>query len=711
MDTAVVRTASPVRATAVSAALLRSPVSAGLAVLASMAALGAAAVLTAGDGWSLEPVRQLVVDLAVGLTYPVIGAVVLSARSLDRGTRGLAWVLLGSGLAAALTALTAAAALVAAEATPGVRVLAQLQSWLWVPGFLTLLTLVPLLYPDGLLRGRLWRATTAASVVGMTLLAAGVALYPEALAGRVTVTKPVTWLAGAQVLAVAASLLLVPACLLSVGSLFVRLRSSEGLRRRQVVVLLVAAAVLLVVTALQGVIPAPIDTVAQAVAVALLPVAIGVAVTRHRLYDLDVAVCRALVAASLAVCLSGLYLTVFAIARAVAPDRSALSTALAAGVTGVLVQPLARRLSAGVDRLFYGDRADPYAVSARLASRLAERGLDVAEVPQAVCDTVVGALRLGSAEIRLDVDGTEQKVASAQAPSTGRAGPSEPFPLRHRGEVIGRLAVRARPGEPALDPRDAEILATVADQAAPALAALRLHQQLQHSRESLVLAREEERLRLRRDLHDGIGATLAGLRLQVESAQALTGDPRVATLLGAAGGGVSHAVDEVRSITDSLRPPAIDDIGLGPAMALLAERVRTPDLAVTTRIDEVTGLGPAVEVAVYRIASEALANTARHSGCTRVTMRLRIEGRTPEHGGSHVVLEVSDNGRGVQTDTPAERSRSHLGLDSMRQRAEEIGGSLEVRTGSGKDAPGGRGTLVRAVIPLAPARSTLGETQ
>ena len=617
MDTAVVRTESPVRTTAVPAALLRSRLGTGLAVLASMATLGAAAVLTAADGWTLEPVRQLVVDLVVGLTYPIIGAVVLSARPLGRGTRGLAWVMLGSGLAAALTALTAAAALVASEPTPGVRVLAQLQSWLWVPGFLPLLTLVPLLYPDGLLRGRLSRATTAASVVGMTLLAAGVALYPEALAGRVTVAKPVTWLAGAQVLAIAGSVLLVPACLLSVGSLFARLRSSQGLRRRQVVVLLVAAAVLLVVTALQGVIPAPIDTVAQAIAVAFLPIAIGVAVTRHRLYELDIAVCRALVAASLAVCLSGLYLTAFAIARAVAPDGSALSTALAAGVTGVLVRPLAHRLSAGVDRLFYGDRADPYAVSARLAARLAERGLDVAEVPQAVCETVVAALRLGSAEIRLDVDGTEQEVASAQSPATGRGGPSERFPLRHRGEVVGRLAVTPRPGEPALDPRDSEILATVADQAAPALAALRLHQQLQHSRESLVLAREEERLRLRRDLHDGIGATLAGLRLQVESAQALTDDPRVTSLLGAAGDGVSHAVDEVRNITESLRPPAIDDIGLGPALALLAERVRTPALDVTTRIDDVSGLGPAVEVAVYRIASEALANAARHSGCTR----------------------------------------------------------------------------------------------
>jgi signal transduction histidine kinase len=697
MGTAV-RTEPSVRTAAPTAYLLRSPWGLAVAAASLGAALAAAVVITVGDGWGLEPAREVVVDLAVGLTYPAIGAVVLLARDLGRGTRQLAWVLLGAGTAAALSSLAAAVVLTAPGTSGVVTALAQVQSWLWVPGFVPLVTLVPLLYPDGLPPGRLWRWVAGASLVGTALLAAGVALYPEAVQGRVSVDKPVTSLTAAHVLYATGSALLVPAALLAAASLFVRLRRSSGLRRRQVVVLLAAAGLLLVVTAAQGLVPAPANTLAQAGAVALVPVAIGVAVTRHRLYELDVAVCRALVASSLAVCLTGTYLTVFALARAVAPGSSALGTALAAAVTGVLVQPLARRLSAGVERLFYGDRADPYAVSSRLASRLAEQRLDVAEVPQAVCDTVVEALRLESASIHLA--GSDRVVGAASLHDGETAASATParFPLRHRGTEVGTLTVTARPGEAAVDLRDAEVVATLADQAAPAIAALQLHQQLQRSRESLVLAREEERLRLRRDLHDGLGATLAGLRLQVESAQALVREPGVASLLSAAGRGVTSAVEEVRGITDGLRPPALDELGLAAALQLVAERVSTAVLHVRVDVPTVHA-GAAVEVAAYRIASEALANVARHSGATEATLSLALE----SDNGSRVpslVVEVGDNGRGLPPSGHASTSGSGLGLAAMRQRAEELGGSLEVASSADRGPSGRTGTLVRAVLPL-----------
>ena len=699
MGTAV-RTEPAVRTAAPTAYLTRSPSAVALAVAAMGAALAALVVTTAGDGWAHGPAREVVVDLAVGLTYPAIGAVVLLAEGLGRGTRQLAWVLLGAGTAAALSSLAAAVVLVTPATSGVVTVLAQLQSWLWVPGFVPLVTLVPLLYPDGLPAGRLWRWVAVASLVGTALLAAGVGLYPEAVEGRVSVDKPVTSLTAARTLYVAGSALLVPAALLAVASLLLRLRRTSGLRRRQLVVLLIAAGVLLAVTAAQGLVPAPANTLAQALAVALVPVAIGVAVTRHRLYELDVAVSRALVATILAVCLAGTYLTVFALARAVAPGSSALGTAVAAAVTGVLVQPLARRLSAGVERLFYGDRADPYAVSARLASRLAEQGLDVAEVPQAVCDTVVEALRLESASIHLA--GSDQAVGAATLGRSETHAPatlaSARFPLRHRGTEVGTLTVTARQGEAALDLRDAEVVATLADQAAPAIAALQLHRQLQHSRESLVLAREEERLRLRRDLHDGLGATLAGLRLQVESAQALVHEPGVASLLSAAGRGVTSAVEEVRGITDGLRPPALDELGLAAALELVAERVSTADLHVRVDVQTVH-LGAAVEVAAYRIASEGLANVARHSGATEATLSLAIESDSGSRAPA-LVLEIGDNGRGLPPSGHASTSGSGLGLAAMRQRAEELGGSFEITSPADRGVSGRTATLVRAVLPL-----------
>ncbi len=648
-----------------------------LAVAGALTALTAAAVVTTSDAWGLAGAEQLPVDLAVGLAYPVTGAAVVVASRGSRGTSALGWLLLVSGLAGALTTACIAAALVATAPSAVALAAVQVQGWLWVPGFLPLLTLLPLLYPDGLLPGRVWRAAAAASLLGTLLFAVGVALYPTTFTGRTTLTKPGTAQGPAEILTGAGALLLLPAVAAGLAALLLRLRRSTGLRRRQVVVLLLAAAVLVAVTAVQNFLPQPAGVLAQAVAVVLVPAAIGVAVTRHRLYDLDLALCRGLVALSLAACLAGAYVTLFSLVQALGEDRTALSGALAAGATGVLVHPLASRLTRGVDRLFYGDRADPFAVTARLSARLSE-GVDVADVPGVVCRSVVDSLRLPFAQVLLDVGSGERLLAEVGVP----AGTPQRFAMRHRGEVVGWLVVTPRAGERVVDGRDADLLATLADQAAPAVAALQLHGRLQQSREALVAAREEERRRLRRDLHDGLGAALAGVRLQLESARDLVDDPVAGRLLDAAGAGVQHAVADVRSITDDLRPPALDDLGLAAALAAVADRLRTPDLDVTVEAGGLPPLPAAVEVACYRITAEALANAVRHAGASTVRVLVAAED-------GRLVLEVRDDGTGVR---PASGRRG-LGLESMRRRAEEIGGAftLDSRTG---------GTTVRAVLPL-----------
>ena len=351
----------------------------------------------------------------VGATYPVVGALMVLVGRLDRGAELLARVLVGAGLASASAALTTALAMTAAVASDQARLWSQLQSFLWVPGFLPLLTLVPLLYPDGLLPGRIWRWAAGASMAGIVALSAGVALYDESLAGRVAVPKLVTAPAIAQALSFVAALLLVPSVLIALASLVVRHRFSRGLARRQMVVLLAAAAVLLVVTATQGLMPSPADVLVQAAAVVLLPLAIGVAVTRHRLYDLDLVVCRALVATSMAACLVGAYLSVFAVVQAISQDQSVLSAALAAGASGAVIQPLGRHLTAGVDRLYFGHRAEPYVVTSHLATRLTGAGADMAEVPDIVCSTVLADLRLRGARLWVDSDGgsTSRRVRGA----------------------------------------------------------------------------------------------------------------------------------------------------------------------------------------------------------------------------------------------------------------------------------------------------------
>ena len=653
--------------------------------------LSAVVVLVASDSWGLGPGPQVLVDATAGVTGALIAAVMLVEGRLSPGARRLASVLLVSGACSGLAALTTALALAADTATAGARVVAQLQSFLWVPGFVPMLTLVPLLYPNGLLPGRLWRYAQRVSWVGIGLLTIGVGLYPEEFLGRVVLDKPLTSELVAQAATLAAALLLVPAVLVALAALVVRLRRSSGLERRQVMVLLGAAATLVGATAIQGIVPSPADVVIQAAAVALVPLAIGIAVTRHRLYELDTAVCRALAAISLGACLAGAYLTAFAILEGLTRHRTGVSAAVAAGLAGVMFQPLSRRLSAGVDRLYYGLRADPYQMTTRLAAALSATGLDVDRAPAVVCRTVVDGLHLPRADLHLVVRGDVSAIASA---GDGAAPPTERFELRHHGETVAWLAAAPRSGEVSLSERDRSILQGIADQVAPAVAALHLHRELQISREALVSAREAERFQLRRDLHDGLGASLAGLRLQLETAQAMVHEPTVVALLDRGTSTVAQAVAEVRGLCEDLRPPGVDELGLAGALTALVERSRTPRLEVTLDVEASLSLGPAVEVAVYRIVAEALTNASKHAQATRVDVRVRCANK--------VEVEVTDNGIGIEgADADPDRAPgTGVGLDSMRLRAEEIGGALTLRNGSDG------GTSVWAQLPL-----TVGGTQ
>ena len=653
-----------------------------LGAVAVVLAVASLVLVTTSDGWGLPAAREIPVDAAIGIAYAG-GAFLVLAGS---GGRRLGWLLLGIGLAGGGAALTGAILVVAEEPSAGASFVAFVHSWIWVPAFVPLLTLVPLLYPHGVLPGPRWRPAVAVSVVGMVLLAAGATLYPETYEGRISVTKPVTSLAPALALMVSAAVLLLPAVLAGIAALVVRVRAAEGLVRRQVVVFLVAAGLLVADTLAQPLLPWPVDALSQAAAVALVPVAIGVAVTRHRLYDLDVALLRTITVVSLALSLAGAYLTLFALTDALLPFGTAVGATLSAAVTGLLVHPLGVRLYRGVERLYYGDRSEPTAVLARLSSGLRE-GHDLTEVPAYVCDGVVSSLRVRSASLSLVDAGTDAHEAAAPVAESGTAdGPSEALDLRHRGEVVAVLRVGPRRGETALDSRDRELLEMVCDQVAPTIAALRLAERLQQSRAAIVSAREEERRRLRRDLHDGVGATLAGLRLQVESARELVTDPTARGLLDGAASGVATAVDDLRGITEDLRPPALEDLGLAAGLRALGERMSTPSMVVTADVRVDGALPAAVDVACYRIAAEALANAARHAGAGTVSLRAGLRG-------DELLLEVTDDGTGLLG--PARGTG--LGLPSMRQRAEEIGGALDII--SGPD-----GTTVRARLPLEEPR-------
>jgi signal transduction histidine kinase len=319
-------------------------------------------------------------------------------------------------------------------------------------------------------------------------------------------------------------------------------------------------------------------------------------------------------------------------------------------------------------------------MTSRLAARLATSDTGVEDVPAIVCQHVVTDLRLRAARVTIGAGEGQAVIADVGSVDSADSGR---FELRHRGAMVGVLEVSPRQGEQRLDERDVVVLRGVADQAAPAVAAVQLHHALQRSREALVAAREAERRGLRHDLHDGLGATLAGLRLQLETARDLSEHATVVSLLDAATGGIAQAVAEVRTLCEGLRPPGIDDLGLSRALVALADRIAHPGLHVDVDIQPDLDLDPAIEVALYRIAAEALANVARHSGAASAALDV--------HVGSHVELVVRDDGVGMAGTTV--EPGSGLGLPSMRQRAEEVGGRLTLGTAAGG------GVEVRAFLP------------
>jgi len=269
----------------------------------------------------------------------------------------------------------------------------------------------------------------------------------------------------------------------------------------------------------------------------------------------------------------------------------------------------------------------------------------------------------------------------------GDGTPVTTFELWHRGERVGSLVV-----SPAhLEETVSQALASLADQIAPVIAALTLDEQLLRSREQLVTAREEERSRLSRELHDNVGPTLAGIRLQLEAARgALPADFSGAELMDRAVQGIQGALATLRRVVHDLRPPELDTLGLPGALRELALFLSGPTLKVDTSLPgegAVSVLSKPVEVAAYRIVAEALTNVVRHAQATRAEISLEL-------GAGQLVVQVSDDGIGVQPN-----SGGHgMGMRFMAQRAQEIAGQFSCQSDH-------TGTAIRAVLPVLPVLS------
>jgi signal transduction histidine kinase len=353
---------------------------------------------------------------------------------------------------------------------------------------------------------------------------------------------------------------------------------------------------------------------------------------------------------------------------------------LATGLAAIVALPLRDELQRAVNRMLYGDRDSPYRAIARLGEQL-EASVPTQAVLPTIVQTVAGALRLPYVAIELDREG-EPVVAAAIGASLGQL---LRVPLIYRAQRVGDLVLAPRSPADPFSAADRRLLTDLARQAGAAADGVRLTSELQRSREHLVTTREEERRRLRRDLHDGLGPALAGALLKLEAARTkLAADPHgTGKLLGDVEHETRAAIDEVRRLARDLRPPALDELGLLSAVQEQGRHFSSDRLEIiVTAPETLPPLSAAAEVATYRILREALTNVARHSRAQRCRVEIRVTDGA-------LVLDVVDDGLGIGPD--AQRG---VGMASMHERTAELGGTLEV-----SPVPAG-GTRVRAMLPL-----------
>ena len=628
------------------------------------------------------------------MTFPLVGALIASRRPEN----SIGWICLADGLLFMLLGLSESYGnygVAKPGSVPFPVAIYALGQWLWVPAVGLLGIYLLLLFPDGRLPSRRWRPLAWLSGGVIVLLSVSVGLAPEPFQNLGGVSNPLgleeyPWVENAFYIV----LPLLPLCILaSAMSLVVRYRRSRGEVRQQikwiafaasiVALLFLTGIVIMFIYAFEPPLWSRLLDSVTALSYAGVPIAVGFAVLKYRLYDIDVVINRALVYGALTVSIVGIYVLVVGYLSAVFRTDDLLVSLLATGLVAVVFAPLRERLQRAVNRLMYGERDDPYAVVSRLGERL-EATLAPEAVLPTIIETVREALKLPYAAIALMENGSAPRVAA----SVGKP-VEEPMrlALTYQSEPVGELLLGPRAPNEAFGPADRRLLEGLARQAGVAAHAVRLTTDLQRSRERLVAAREEERRRLRRDLHDGLGAQLAGLNVQAGTLRRLIGrDPAAADeLVVELRDELRGAIADIRRLVYDLRPPALDDLGLVAALHQLAERygVEGEQLRVSVEAPEnLAHLPAAVEVAVYRIAQEALTNVVRHARAKTCVVRLAVD--------EDVALEIADDGVGI----PAERTAG-VGLSSMYERAAELGGSCVVAS-----VPKG-GTRVLVRLPLA----------
>jgi signal transduction histidine kinase len=641
-------------------------------------------------------------DLSEPIAYAAMGVVGLIV-ALHQPKNPIGWIYLVVWIGAAgIFALVQEYAnwVETSHATaPGEPIAVWISNWAWVPIFTLLLTYPFLLFPDGHLPSPRWRPVAWGIAITSALWSISFALnggsdYTNANNEHVrNPFAPASLAPAIDVVRIVLSFVMIGLAAATVASLVIRYRRSHGDEREQIRWLMLAGGV----TVFWFLLPLNHGTgrwadSVQGFVLTLIPIAIGVAILKYHLYDIDLVLRKTLVFGVLAVFITLVYVAiVVGVGTAVGSSGNPVLSGVAAAVVALAFQPVRRWGQRLANRLVYGKRATPYEILSEFSSRLGE-----AYDPEDVLPRMARILADGTGSKRADVwlyVGDELRSA-ASWPVTDEPTdeiPAEPLapgfvPVRHRDELLGALSVQKASGE-SLTSNESKLVDDLAAQAGLVLRNVALTEQLRMrleelhaSRQRLVGAQDEERRKIERNIHDGAQQQLVALAVKQRLAASLIGknDERASAMLAELQIETNAALDDLRDLARGIYPPLLADRGLAAALDAQARKAALP---VTVDADGIGRFPQDVEATVYFCTLEALNNVAKYADATHATVRL-------SNGNGELRFEVTDDGRGFDSASTGYGT----GLQGMADRLAAVGGELTIRS-----APGAGTTIAGTV--------------
>ncbi|MCD6020940.1 MAG: histidine kinase [Actinomycetia bacterium] len=573
--------------------------------------------------------------------------------------------------------------------------IAWLQSWLFVLA-LESIPLVLVLFPDGRPPSRRWRPLVWA-IASLTVLAVlGFVLSPNELETperfhleNPTAIEPLEPLA--DVFLTVGGIGSLVAALAALTALVLRFRRSSGDERQQIRWLAyvgIAALVLMV-----GTFATESNVVVNNVLFFLLfivlaigvPAAIGTAILKYGLYEIDLVIRRTIVYAALAAFVTVVYVSiVVGVGAAVGSRGNTILSAAAAAVVALAFQPARRRAQHLANRLVFGKRATPYEVLSTFSDRLAD-AYSVDDVLPRIARVLAEGTGAEEVTVWLRVDDRFRAAGSwpSDAPTTATDVdrlPDPSFEVRHLGEALGAISV-TMPANERITAAQEKLAAEVAAQAGLVLRNVRLVEELRESRRRIVAAQDDRAKKLERNIHDGAQQQLVALRVKARLARQLAARDTAKTeeMLAQIEEDTQHALEDLRDLARGIYPPLLADKGLPAALAAQARKVPIPTQVAA---DGIGRFEPEVEATIYFCTLEALQNATKYAQASTVDVSLRQDDGVVE-------FTVADDGRGFDPGV----TNLGTGLQGMVDRVEAIGGTIEIESATGA------GTTVRGRIP------------